>query len=65
VLLGNLITFLIALPWVFPIGRIEENGPRLLVLGAVQLAIPYLLYSRAIRHVRALDSSIISITNQS
>jgi drug/metabolite transporter (DMT)-like permease len=61
VLLGNLITFLIALPWVFPIGRIEENGPRLLLLGAVQLAIPYLLYSRAIRHVRALDSSIISI----
>ena len=61
VLLGNLVTFLIALPWVFPIGRIEENGPRLLLLGVVQLAIPYLLYSRAIRHVRALDASIISI----
>jgi drug/metabolite transporter (DMT)-like permease len=61
VLLGNLLTFLIALPWVFPIGRIGENGPRLLLLGVVQLAIPYLLYSRAIRHVRALDASIISI----
>jgi drug/metabolite transporter (DMT)-like permease len=60
VLLGNLLTFLIALPWVFPILRIEENGPRLLLLGTVQLTIPYLLYSLAIRHVRALDASIIS-----
>jgi drug/metabolite transporter (DMT)-like permease len=61
VLLGNVITFLIALPWMFPIPRIEENGPRLLLLGVVQLAVPYLLYSQAIRHVRALDASIISI----
>jgi drug/metabolite transporter (DMT)-like permease len=61
VLLGNLVTFLIALPWVFPIVRIEENGPRLLLLGVLQLAIPYLFYSRAIRHVRALDASIVSI----
>jgi drug/metabolite transporter (DMT)-like permease len=61
VLLGNMLTFLIALAWMFPILRIEENGPRLLLLGVVQLTIPYLLYSLAIRHVRALDASIISI----
>ncbi|MBV9298679.1 MAG: DMT family transporter [Verrucomicrobia bacterium] len=61
VLLGNLATFLVALPWMFPIARIEHNGPRLLLLGTVQLTIPYLLYSLAIRHVRALDASIISI----
>ena len=61
VLLGNTLTFLIALPWTFPILRIEENGPPLLLLGVVQLTIPYLLYSLAIRHVRALDASIISI----
>jgi drug/metabolite transporter (DMT)-like permease len=61
VLLGNIVTFLIALPWTFPILRIEENGPPLLLLGVVQLTIPYLLYSLAIRHVRALDASIISI----
>ena len=61
VLLGNMMTFLIALPWMFPILRIEANGPRLLLLGVVQLTIPYLLYSLAIRHVRALDASIISI----
>jgi len=61
VLLGNMLTFLIALPWMFPILRIEVNGPRLLLLGVAQLTIPYLLYSLAIRHVRALDASIISI----
>jgi drug/metabolite transporter (DMT)-like permease len=61
VLLGNAFTFLMALPWMFPILRIEQNGPRLLLLGVVQLTIPYLLYSVAIRHVRALDASIISI----
>jgi drug/metabolite transporter (DMT)-like permease len=61
VLLGNAFTFLMALPWLFPILRIEQNGPRLLLLGIVQLTIPYLLYSVAIRHVRALDASIISI----
>ena len=61
VLLGNGITVLFALPWMFPVIKIQQNGPWLLLLGIVQLAIPYLLYSRAIRHVRALDASIISI----
>ena len=61
VFLGNGVTLLFALPWMFPVMKIEQNGPWLLLLGSVQLAIPYLLYSRAIRHVRALDASIISI----
>jgi drug/metabolite transporter (DMT)-like permease len=61
VLLGNVVTFLMASPWMFPVLRLEQNGPPLLILGVVQLTIPYLLYSLAIRHVRALDASIISI----
>jgi drug/metabolite transporter (DMT)-like permease len=61
VLLGNAFTFLITSPWMFPIMRLEQNGVRLLLLGIVQLTIPYLLYSLAIRHVRALDAAIISI----
>ena len=61
VLLGNALTFLIALPWMFPISALAQNGPRLLLLGCVQLTIPYLLYSVAIRHVRALDAAVISI----
>jgi drug/metabolite transporter (DMT)-like permease len=61
VLLGNVFTFLITSPWMFPILRLEQNGMRLLLLGVVQLTIPYLFYSLAIRHVRALDAAIISI----
>jgi len=61
VFLGNAVTLLFALPWMFPVMKIQQNGPWLLLLGTVQLAIPYLLYSLAIRHVRALDASIISI----
>jgi drug/metabolite transporter (DMT)-like permease len=61
VLIGNTLAVLIALPWMFPIPALATNGPRLLVLGVVQLALPYLLYSVAIRHVRALDAAVISI----
>jgi drug/metabolite transporter (DMT)-like permease len=61
ILLGNALTFLIALPWMFPISALAQNGPRLLLLGCVQLTIPYLLYSVAIRHVRALDAAVISV----
>jgi drug/metabolite transporter (DMT)-like permease len=61
VLLGNGFTVLFALPWMFPTPAFAANVPRLLVLGVVQLAIPYLLYSVAIRHVRALDAAIVGI----
>jgi drug/metabolite transporter (DMT)-like permease len=61
VLLGNLLTLLFALPWMFPVANLERNGLWLLLLGVLQLAIPYLLYSRAIKHIRALDAAIISI----
>jgi drug/metabolite transporter (DMT)-like permease len=61
VLLGNEFTVLFALPWMFPTPALATNVPRLLVLGVVQLAVPYLLYSVAIRHVRALDAAIVGI----
>jgi drug/metabolite transporter (DMT)-like permease len=61
VLLGNVITLLLALPWMLPFAGLERNGVWILMLGVVQLAIPYLLYSRAIKHIRALDAAIISI----
>jgi drug/metabolite transporter (DMT)-like permease len=61
VLLGNLLTLIFALPWMFPIANFQRNGIWILLLGVIQLAIPYLLYSRAIKHIRALDAAIISI----
>jgi drug/metabolite transporter (DMT)-like permease len=60
VLLGNLLTVIIATPAMFPVENLNRNLPWLLTLGIVQLTIPYLTYSAAIRHVRALDAAIIS-----
>lgn len=60
-LLGNVLTLVFASPWMFPIVNLERNGVWILLLGVLQLAIPYLLYSRAIKHIRALDAAIISI----
>jgi drug/metabolite transporter (DMT)-like permease len=61
ILLGNLITFFFALPFIFPIENLSRNALGLVLLGVVQLAIPYLMYAIAIRHVRALDAALISI----
>jgi drug/metabolite transporter (DMT)-like permease len=60
VLLGNLLTLLVAIPAMFPVENLGRNLPWLLALGILQLTIPYLTYSAAIRHVRALDAAIIS-----
>ena len=60
VLLGNVLTLVVAIPAMFPVDNLSRNLPWLLALGIVQLTVPYLTYSAAIRHVRALDAAIIS-----
>ena len=61
VFIGNLMTVLVAAPAMWPPVNLGHNWPWLLALGVLQLTIPYLLYTQAIRHVRALDASIISM----
>jgi len=61
VFIGNLMTVLVAAPAMWPPVNLEHNWQWLIALGVLQLTIPYLLYARAIRHVRALDASIISM----
>jgi drug/metabolite transporter (DMT)-like permease len=61
VFIGNLMTVLVAVPAMWPPINLGHNWPWLIALGVVQLTIPYLLYARAIRHVRALDASLISM----
>jgi drug/metabolite transporter (DMT)-like permease len=62
IILGNVLGFLIGLPWIW---SAPWPGPgsllALLVLGVFQLAIPYLLYARAIRHVTALEAILIPV----
>ena len=60
VLLGNVLTLIVAAPANVPVENLNRNFPWLLALGVIQLTIPYLTYSAAIRHVRALDAAIIS-----
>ncbi|PHV71827.1 EamA family transporter [Sporanaerobium hydrogeniformans] len=58
---GNLLAFFIALPFM---GKLEwniSNGMGILILGTCQLGISYILYSKAIVHVTALEGVLIPI----
>jgi len=61
VILGNLMTALICLP--FMIGRLPSapNTTGLAFMGIFQLGLSYLLYSKAIQQVRAVEASLIPI----
>ena len=62
VILGNLLGFLIGVPalWSAP-ALPRESLMALLVLGTIQLGLPYLFYSRAIKHVSALEGALIPV----
>jgi len=45
----------------FTVGKLGQNGLWLFLLGSVSLGVPYLLYSRAIREVKALDATLITM----
>jgi drug/metabolite transporter (DMT)-like permease len=60
ILYGNLLTVLAALPFMWPPSHLETNWPWLVALGVFQLTLPYVLYTNAIRHVRALDAALIT-----
>ncbi len=61
ILLGNGVTALIGLPFLTLGLPVAADWLPLLVLGVVQLGIPYILYSLAIKHVSALDAILIPI----
>ncbi len=58
-ILGNVITAVVCAPWA--VGRAPDAASwgALIFLGTVQLGLSNMLYSRAIRHVRAVESAII------
>jgi drug/metabolite transporter (DMT)-like permease len=62
ILLGNILTALICLPFVFtgPMPGMQSWGV-LLLLGIFQLGLSYVFYAAAIKHVRALDAMLIGI----
>jgi drug/metabolite transporter (DMT)-like permease len=59
VILGNLFTGLIGLPFMFGSMPDPRSWIGLIFLGMIQLGISYVLYSEAIRHVTALEATLI------
>jgi len=63
IFLGNLLAGVIGLPFMFHSGLLPDARSWLALglLGTVQLGLSYLLYSRAIRHVTALEAVLIPV----
>lgn len=61
VILGNLLTAVIGVPFLFSKMPDARGWLYLVVLGTLQLGIPYILYSMAIKHVSALEASLIPV----
>ena len=62
IILGNLLAFLVGLPWIIGAPTLSAAGwGALLLLGVVQLGVSYWLYARAIRHVTALEAVLIPV----
>ncbi len=61
VLLGNVLTAIIGIPFIFRDMPDSKGWLFLVILGVVQLGLPYLLYAKAIKHVTALEASLIPV----
>lgn len=61
VILGNAITAVIGVPFVFTALPDTKSWVYLAILGIVQLGISYILYSKAIKNATALEASLITI----
>lgn len=62
IILGNLLAFVIGLPWIVQAPLLPASGWfALLLLGTLQLGFSYWLYARAIRHVTALEAVLIPV----
>ena len=62
IILGNLLAFLVGLPWILHAPALTAAGwTSLALLGLVQLGVSYWLYARAIKHVTALEAVLIPV----
>jgi len=62
IILGNLLAFVLGLPWLVRAPLLPSSGwVALGLLGVVQLGLSYWLYARAIRHVTALEAVLIPV----
>lgn len=61
VFLGNVLTAIIGIPFMFQSAPNKAGWVSLVLLGVIQLGIPYILYSKAIKHVTAIEAILIPV----
>jgi drug/metabolite transporter (DMT)-like permease len=61
IILGNVLVALAGLPFLFHAPLSHGNGWRIVLLGALQLGLPYVFYAAAIKHVTALEATLIPL----
>jgi drug/metabolite transporter (DMT)-like permease len=62
IVLGNVIVALASLPFILQAPSLGTGGLwRLVLLGAIQLGLPYVFYATAIKHVTALEATLIPL----
>ena len=62
IILGSVISFLVGVPALWTAPALRASGwVALVLLGTVQLGLAYLFYSRALKHVTALEAVLIPI----
>ena len=61
IILGNIVVALAGVPFMWQTSLGEGGLWRLVLLGTLQLGLPYVLYSTAIKHVTALEATLIPL----
>ncbi len=61
VIMGNALTALLALPLLVRTQPTGQDWIWLVLLGSIQTAVPYIIYSIAIRHVTALEGVLVPV----
>ncbi|MES2765261.1 MAG: EamA family transporter [Bacteroidota bacterium] len=61
ILLGNIATAIIGIPFLLTSDFSLSNSLPILALGVLQLALPYIIFSYAIKHVTALEAILIPV----
>ena len=56
---GNLIAFVVCLPWALPPSGDAQDWALIVYLGVVQIALAYILLTTAVRHVPAFEVSLL------
>lgn len=59
VILGNLLVALICLPFCGGLDSRPGNWIGIVIMGVLQIALPYILFTQAIRHVRAIEAILV------